>query len=595
MTQANIKRAAALFLSAAMVWGGVIGAFPVGAEEGAENAAAYSDQMVEETVERSEKADFGEGTEVSPKNDSAEADLDAESAQEESGTQAPQMLEEEKAQEPNETSLENNVTTESTKSTVSDPSKQEETEETVATKESADPAEKEEERIFSAEELRETMQFVVESASQMDYLQEADLKQLALLRADVDKTLNLLSAEEKKALGDLNEKYQNACACLDELTRVFEAAKNGTLDQLEVTGKENSWRYQNGESADVSGVTLFAASQGTSDHSYVGIDVSHHQGEIDWDVVKKYGNIDFVIIRCGYGGGSEGGDDKYWARNVAACERLGIPYGVYLYSYATSEEDAREEAQHALQLLKGHKPALPVYLDLEEARISMTGTEMVGKIAQTFCNTVKAQGYSVGIYGSLYWWNNHFTDKAFNNDTWWHWVAQIGHDTCNYEGRYETFQFTDKASVAGIVGTVDQNYWYGGLPTYGQSPKDIKNGLVYDSASNKWRYYKNGIVDTSYNGLAKHEASGVYYYLERGEINWNYQGIASYENKKGYVTNGRLDTGKNGLIQWNGGWYYLKNGWVDTTYVGLVHYSGDNWYLCKKWSNRLEFYRIGKV
>lgn len=78
---------------------------------------------------------------------------------------------------------------------------------------------------------------------------------------------------------------------------------------------------------------------------------------IDWEKVKKDG-IDFAIIRCGYGGDYQSYDDRYWIRNVTECERLGIPYGVYLYSYSENIEDAKSEAAHALRLLKGHKPAM---------------------------------------------------------------------------------------------------------------------------------------------------------------------------------------------------------------------------------------------
>ncbi len=95
-----------------------------------------------------------------------------------------------------------------------------------------------------------------------------------------------------------------------------------------------------------------------------GIDVSAHQGTIDWDKVAT--QIEFAILRCGYGRDRTSQDDKYWAVNVAACQRLGIPFGVYLYSYAESDEQAASEAEHVLRLLEGVHPNLPVYLDLED-------------------------------------------------------------------------------------------------------------------------------------------------------------------------------------------------------------------------------------
>lgn len=97
-----------------------------------------------------------------------------------------------------------------------------------------------------------------------------------------------------------------------------------------------------------------------------GIDVSKHQGDIDWDTVAQH--IDFAIIRCGFGDDMESQDDPYWYRNVEACTRLGIPFGVYIYSYAMTDEEARSEAQHVLRLLEGYEPTLPVYLDLEDEK-----------------------------------------------------------------------------------------------------------------------------------------------------------------------------------------------------------------------------------
>lgn len=75
-----------------------------------------------------------------------------------------------------------------------------------------------------------------------------------------------------------------------------------------------------------------------------GIDVSSYQGRIDWTRVKPY--IDFAIIRCGWGNDVESQDDIYYERNSRICEELHIPYGVYLFSYATTLDEARSEVAH---------------------------------------------------------------------------------------------------------------------------------------------------------------------------------------------------------------------------------------------------------
>lgn len=185
----------------------------------------------------------------------------------------------------------------------------------------------------------------------------------------------------------------------------------------------------------------------------VGIDVSHHNGEIDWEEVKNSG-IDYAIIRVGYGQDIVSQDDRYFARNIAECERLGIPYGVYLYSYAVDTYSAISEAEHMLRLIKGHNPEFGVWIDLEE---EVPGVDFVG-IATTFCEKMKGYGYSnVGVYANLEWWqttlNNDVLDK-YNK-----WIAQWG-SSCDYDKKYVMWQYTDSGTVNGIDTNVDMNIYY---------------------------------------------------------------------------------------------------------------------------------------
>ena len=98
-----------------------------------------------------------------------------------------------------------------------------------------------------------------------------------------------------------------------------------------------------------------------------GIDVSAHQGDINWEKAKAAG-VEFAIIRCGFGSDIKEQDDGKFQRNVSECERLEIPYGVYLYSYADSMEKARSEARHTLRMLNGRKPDYPVFYDQVNAQ-----------------------------------------------------------------------------------------------------------------------------------------------------------------------------------------------------------------------------------
>ena len=217
----------------------------------------------------------------------------------------------------------------------------------------------------------------------------------------------------------------------------------------------NSWRYINGERIESDGPVV-QPEEGEIEtrggrRFRRGIDVSQWQGMIDWEKVKASG-IEFAIIRCGFSVDKEKYDDKYWRRNVSECERLGIPYGVYLYSYAQDTEWALSEAEHVLRLLKGHKPYYPVYFDMED---KSTEDCDLAAIATAFCNKIKAAGYKVGVYANKYWWETKLTDKCFSQ--WDRWVAQWS-SSCTYKGAYSIWQYSDNGRVDGIDGPVDLDY-----------------------------------------------------------------------------------------------------------------------------------------
>ena len=120
------------------------------------------------------------------------------------------------------------------------------------------------------------------------------------------------------------------------------------------------------------------------------IDVSYHNGTIDWNKVKAAG-IQGAIIRCGYGDNIASQDDKQFKRNADECVRLGIPFGIYIYSYAKNTTQAKSEAEHALRLATPYKGKMsyPIYYDLEEK-----GTESVAaQNAIVFGEIIEAVGY----------------------------------------------------------------------------------------------------------------------------------------------------------------------------------------------------------
>lgn len=187
-----------------------------------------------------------------------------------------------------------------------------------------------------------------------------------------------------------------------------------------------------------------------------GLDVSHHQGKIDWEKVSK-SDVDFVIIRCGYGNNIASQDDKYFAQNVVGCEKYNIPYGIYIYSYALNVSDAKSEAKHVLRLIKstGAKPTYPIYIDYEDSSQNGLTPKQLGNFATAFFNKTIAAGYKAGVYANLNWWTNKLTDSRFNQ--WTKWVAQYN-SACSYTKPYQIWQSTSTGKVPGVNGNADLNF-----------------------------------------------------------------------------------------------------------------------------------------
>lgn len=240
---------------------------------------------------------------------------------------------------------------------------------------------------------------------------------------------------------------------------------------------ENSWRYSNGELNENNRISLFSTVTPWSKQNSVfvndvgeeidgavlkGIDVSHHQGTIDWGKVKET-DVDFAIIRCGFGDDLTKYDDSQWFNNANACTQLGIPFGVYIYSYAASIEEAESEAAHVLRLIDGYDLSFPVYLDLEDNTVGACSNELIGDMAEAFCGIIKNAGYDVGIYANKYWWTTKLTDSAFDDGSLYKWVAQYN-STCTYNGGYSMWQATSSGTTDGISGNVDVNFWFGEIP-----------------------------------------------------------------------------------------------------------------------------------
>lgn len=213
------------------------------------------------------------------------------------------------------------------------------------------------------------------------------------------------------------------------------------------------------------------------------IDVSNFQGNINWEAVKAAG-VEGAIIRCGWGQDIASQHDPKFQRNVEECIRLGIPFGVYLYSYAKTTSAAKGEAEHTMRLCGPYKDRMtyPVFYDLEQA-----GTE-AGAVdrARVWCDLLQKNGYKVGIYANLNWWRNYL--KGLNEYP--KWVACYGSTKPNVSGMV-AWQYTSKGRVNGISGNVDcsQNYGLavGAAPQPAPStPKKTNEEIAAEVWAGKW-------------------------------------------------------------------------------------------------------------
>lgn len=198
--------------------------------------------------------------------------------------------------------------------------------------------------------------------------------------------------------------------------------------------------------------------------AYKGIDVSVWQGNnIDFAKVKNSG-IDFVIIRAGYGNGNK---DKYFETNYSKAKTAGLHIGAYWYSYATSADGAKQEAQSCAKVLSGKQLDYPVYFDIEEKSQLSKGRDFCSSLITAFCTELENQGYYAGFYTSLSSLNSVVSDAVKKRFTVW--VAQWA-SKCSYSGAYGVWQYSSKGSISGISGNVDMNY------SYIDFPSTIKNG-----------------------------------------------------------------------------------------------------------------------
>lgn len=252
---------------------------------------------------------------------------------------------------------------------------------------------------------------------------------------------------------------------------------------------------------------------------YKGIDLSKHNGKVDWSKINK-NEVQFVIIRAGYGFSTV---DEQFKANIEGAIKAGIHVGIYWFSYAGSVAHAKSEAAFCLKTIEPYKKYIdfPVFFDWEydscnyvvkQYKITPTKS-LVSDAAIAFMEAAKAAGYKVGNYTNPDYLSQYYDDRVKKNyDTW---LAHVGvngapRKSTNYTGSYTMWQYSWVGSISGISGKVDTDYCYkdycGGTTASAAAPSvgtyQVPKGITFkvDATKNvitSYSFKKSGNVDMS--------------------------------------------------------------------------------------------------
>ena len=199
----------------------------------------------------------------------------------------------------------------------------------------------------------------------------------------------------------------------------------------------------------------------TADGAKLGIDVSEHQTEVDWEQVKAAG-IDFVMIRAGYRGYTEGRMflDSCFDSHLAGARAAGLEVGVYFFSQAVTPSEARVEAAFLLSLLGGDVPEMGVAYDWEfvseDARTGAIDGRTMTDCALAFCNVIDKNGITPLVYFNQYQAENEFILEELAGFDFW---LAMYTEEMTFPHRVDMWQYTEDGTIPGIEGTVDINIW----------------------------------------------------------------------------------------------------------------------------------------
>ena len=296
-------------------------------------------------------------------------------------------------------------------------------------------------------------------------------------------------------------------------------------------------------------LTVFLAVPIRAQAARKGIDVSYHQGPIDWNAVKASG-VEFAYIRAG---SFKSGTDAYFHANMKGATSVGIPVGIYVYSYATTPAQAANEALFAISVAKDYPVSLPIAYDIEDSNHKTLTNEQNLALVNSFCNTISGAGYTPIVYS----YRNFFNGKL-QGVTQDKWVAQYS-AACDHPGAC-FWQASSKGRIGGINGNVDIDYQYkdysGIIPANGFKTQNGKTWYVENYIPHRgWltlgdkKYYFEPFLGVMQKGLVT-DGTGIYYMGDDGAMQTGLVEIAG--NKfyfdpatGGMLTNTTVTVGKN--------------------------------------------------
>ena len=224
----------------------------------------------------------------------------------------------------------------------------------------------------------------------------------------------------------------------------------------------------------------------------LGIDISYHNGEIDFKTLSN--NIDFAIIRAGYG---QGNVDKKLFEYVSGCNQYKIPFGFYWFSYATTESMGTNEAKYFIEAIKTFKPVYPCFFDYEdESHKGRLNFQTIANIANSFISIMKNNGYNCGIYCDNEYYCGYAKNFVGKVPIWY---ARWG--TTEKPPECDIYQYSDKGIVDGIKSKVDMNICY---KDYAETKTEINTTILsellkcFDEYSLKYVKIATQIIDGKY-------------------------------------------------------------------------------------------------